>query len=271
MFIQTKTKTKTNMQNMQNMQNINIAIIINTCEAFYQSTIPTLIDSAKNAHIPLENIHVVVGECKETVPFHQHPTDHYNIAFAEYINIDYNAAIYLTQTQDGKETIQRYTHFFYIHDTAVFMEHFWNSIQTYAQKCNETNPYIKLSPTHTKNIGLLYTPWFLEREETAHFYQHIANKNPNLKHHYKTGNFPNKQWLYDNIPNLCPWNLGEDCLFLYEGQEPKGEWFHNHIDKFITKMYGSNEDRLASIYKEPGLVKYQKNWGQPGAEWSMTL
>lgn len=247
-----------------------VALIVNTCQAFYETTIPRFIESAQKANVPAEHIYVVVGEADESNYFHT--TQNHHVAYCPYKNIDYNAAIYLTQTQDGRRILQTYDYFFYIHDTAELIPHFWEKINIYAQKCAENNtPYIKLAPTHTKNIGLLSTQWFLQRESQTHFFQSIINTNSDLKRDYKTGNFPNKQWLYDNIQGLCPWNLGEDCLFVYDGQEPVGEWFHNHVDRFITHLYGSQEPRLASIYKEPGLIKFQKNWGQPGADWSMSL
>lgn len=249
-----------------------VALIINTCQAFYETTIPPFIETAQKANVPKEHIYVVVGESDTEIPFQLSETQTHQIAHCLYKNIDYNAAIYLTQTQDGQNILEKYDYFFYIHDTAELMSHFWEKINKYAQSCVEKQtPYIKLSPTHTKNIGLIQSKWFLQRESHTHFFKSIVNTNSDLKREYKTGNFPNKQWLYDNITGLCPWNLGEDCLFVYDGQEPVGEWFHNHIDRYITHLYGSNEPRLASIYNEPGLIKFQKNWGQPGADWSMSL
>ena len=256
------------------MENANpkVALIVNTCQAFYETTIPPFVASAQKAGVPSEHMYVVVGESENSTEIQTAESQTHQIARCPYKNIDYNAAIYLTQTHAGQELLGRYDYFFYIHDTAELMEHFWEKINQYAQTCVEKqSPYIKLAPTHTKNIGLLSTKWFLQRESQTHFFQSIVNTDSSLKRDYKTGNFPNKQWLYDNIQGLCPWNLGEDCLFVYDGQEPVGEWFHNHVDRYITHLYGSSEPRLASIYKEPGLIKYQKNWGQPGADWSMSL
>ena len=250
-----------------------IALLINSCEAFYQTTLPQFFHHAKETGMPFEQIYAIVGESPETHPQInqiQYPFDtrEYNIIHCPYINIDYNAAIFFTQTSQGREELQKYTHFFYIHDTADLMPHFWQNIQHHALKCTT---YIKLSQTHTKNIGLFNTQWFLENKSA--FLQHILNTDPQYKRDYKTGWFPNKEWLYQNIPHLCPWNLGEDCLFDYddETKEPLGEFFQNTPQCFIAQFYGSTDDRRATIYQEPGIVKYQKNWGQNGAEWSMTL
>ena len=40
---------------MNNINN-NVAVIINTCKSFYETTIPIIINSAKNANIPLETV-----------------------------------------------------------------------------------------------------------------------------------------------------------------------------------------------------------------------
>jgi len=252
---------------------IKIALLVNSCESFYHKTLPQFFYHAKETGIPFDQIYVVVGESPDT---HLHlnqiqcPSSicAYHIIPCPYINIDYNAAIFFSQTPQGREELQKYTHFFYIHDTADLMSHFWQNIQQYALKCTS---YIKLSQTHTKNIGLFNTQWFLENKSA--FLQNIINTDPQYKHDYKTGWFPNKEWLYQNIPRLCPWNLGEDCLFDYddETKEPLGEFFQNTPQSFIAQFYGSTDDRKATLYQEPGIVKYQKNWGQAGANWSTTL
>lgn len=255
----------------------NIALIINSCQAFYKTTLPQFLHHATQTQIPFQQIYVVVGESPleqlnlnkiMPVKYKDDEMYTYNIIYSPYINIDYNAAIFFSQIEQGRDELQKYTHFFYIHDTADLMPHFWNKIQSYAKSCTQ---YIKLSETHTKNIGLFNTQWFLENKRV--FLQNIQNTDPQYKRDYKTGWFPNKEWLYQNIPHLCPWNLGEDCLFDYddETQQPLGDFFHNDVQTFLANFYGSSEPRKVSIYEEPGIVKYQKNWGQPGANWSMEL
>jgi hypothetical protein len=268
-----------------------IALIINSCEAFYQKTLPQFLHHAQQTGIPFHHIYVVVGETpvehpqlnqillQPYLPNHtpspepeeeqeQEPPKQYHIIHSPYINIDYNAAIFFSQTPQGREELQKYTHFFYIHDTADLMNHFWEKIRVYATVCME---YIKLSQTHTKNIGLFNTQWFLENKST--FLQHIQNTDPEYKRDYKTGCFPNKDWLYQNIPRLCPWNLGEDCLFDYDDEtgQALGSFFHNDVQTFFANFYGSTEPRKVTLYQEPGIVKYQKNWGQSGATWSTEL
>lgn len=248
-----------------------IALLINSCESFYQTTLPQFLHHAKETGIPFNHIYAVIGESSK-----EHPqlnqispplnANEHHLIYCPYINIDYNAAIFFSQTPQGREELQKYTHFFYIHDTADLLPCFWGKIQDYARNCQQ---YIKLSRTHTKNIGLFQTQWFLENK--SKFLENIVNTDLQYKRDYKTGCFPNKEWLYQNIPRLCPWNLGEDCLFDYDEEEPIGDFFENEVQPFFAHYYGSKDQRRVSVYQEPGIVKYQKNWGQLGSEWNMSL
>ena len=256
-----------------------VALIINTCEAYYKKTLLQFFAHAKDTGIPFDQIYVVVGEsadAKNEIEFQPHKPDEaetfdqggFHIIHSPYVNIDYNAAVFFTQTPQGRAELEKYTHFFYIHDTADLMAHFWKRIQEYAAVCTD---YVKLTQTHTKNIGLFSVPWFMENK--TEFLKNIVNTDPQLKSAYKCGEFPNKTWLYANIPRLCPWNLGEDCLFDYDDAtgKPLGEFFVNEPNFFFAEMYGSTEPRKIILFQEPGVVKYQKNWGQPGATWSTEL
>lgn len=258
-----------------------IALIINSCEAFHQRTLPQFFAHAKQTGIPFDQIYVVVGESNHEnsnqiikVPIEEKAVEiweqgGYNIIYSPTVNIDYNAAIFFATVETGRaELAQKYTHFFYIHDTADLLGHFWHKIGQHAVTCTK---YIKLTKTHTKNIGLFNVAWFLANK--TDFLRNIVNFNPDLKMAYKCGEYPNKEWLYHTFPCLCPWNLGEDCLFDYDEVtgEPTGDYFHNEVKVFFAEFYGSKDTRRVSIYDEPGVVKYQKNWGQPGATWDTNL
>ena len=240
----------------------NVAIIVNSNYNFYETTIEPLIISSKKANIPSANIYVVVGEC-------DHETDiikknDYNIIFCKYVNIDYNGIIYFTQTERGLTELNMYTHFFYIHDTACFLEHFWEKINTYSKICNS---YIKLQQESSKNIGLINVNWFIENKKEL--FSYYINYDKNLVVKYKAGEFPNKDLIYSKFNNLPRW-LNEDCLFIYTTNfGPTGNYFiNNHKNTYKQKKY-SDEERLATVYNEPGIIKFQKNWGQGG--WNLQL
>ena len=55
----------------------------------------------------------------------------YNIIFCKYCNIDHNAILYFTQTQEGVNELKKYTHFFYMHDTSEFKNDFYDNILNY--------------------------------------------------------------------------------------------------------------------------------------------
>jgi hypothetical protein len=239
-----------------------IAIIINSCYKFHKTTIGPIIDSAKKAKIPSSQIYVVVGESDEE-SFTKYLD--YNIIFCKYVNVDYNGIIYFTQTEHGLNELQKYTHFFYIHDTSVFMESFWEKIKNYAINCQT---YIKLEEIHSKNIGLINIEWFLRKQNKKELFKHFINYDKSLVYKYKEAEFPNKDFIFKNFKNL-PQFLNEDCMFLFYNFTPVGEFFKNDIHKEIGKVY-SSEDRLITIYQEPGIIKFQKNWGMTD-DWNLDL
>ena len=239
-----------------------IAIIINSCEKFQKKTIPIIINSSKKAKIPSHNIYIVVGDSdKETNIITKND---YNIIFCKYTNIDYNAAIYFTQTSEGLNEIQKYTHFFYIHDTAKFLDNFWEKIINYSKYCEE---YIKLETVGTKNIGLINTKWFIENKKNL--FSYYINYDKSLLWDYKNGSFPNKDIIYSKFNNLAKF-LNEDNLFIFNNYEPIGNVFENkEKERYIEKTY-NNLERRATVYLEPGIIKYQSNWGQQ-PEWNLDL
>jgi hypothetical protein len=240
---------------------MSIAVIINSCNGFYETTIPSIIESCKLANIPSSNIYVVVGECDIETDIIQ--KEDYNIVFCKYVNIDYNAAIYFTQTERGRSELKKYTHFFYVHDTCTFTELFWKNIQTFTDKCNM---YIKIEYISSKNIGLLNVDWFLENK--SELFSYYINYDKNLRMLYKNANFPNRDEIYSKFNNLARW-LNEDCMFIFDPNfTPLGEFFQNTIRQYMTPIY-SNEPRMAFVYDMPGLIKYHRNWGDPN--WKLSL
>jgi len=239
-----------------------IAIIINSCQKFYETTIDKIIDSAKKANIPSSHIYIIVGECEEDIEMTF--TGNYNIVFCKYVNEAYNSAIYFTQTKKGREEIQKYSHFFYTQDTTMFLEHFWDRIQSYVEVCSS---YIKLEELYSKNIGFFNVEWFLENKTELMSY--YVNYDKSRIMDYKAGDFPNKDLIYNKFNHLARW-LNEDCLYLFgPNHEPLGYSFTNPTkDIFMVKIY-SEEERRATVYENPGIIKYQKNWGQGG--WNLNL
>lgn len=238
-----------------------VAVIINSCYKFYETTIDKIMDSARKAHIPSHQIYIVVGECEEESEMTF--TGDYNIVFCKYANIDYNASIFFTQSYKGREELKKYSHFFYTQDTSIFMEHFWDTIQNYVY-CSS---YIKIENISSKNTGFFNVSWFLENKTELMSY--YVNYDKSLIVDYKSGDFPNKDLIYSKFNNLARW-LNEDCLFLFgPNHESQGDVFINHRkNSFMIKLY-SDEERKATVYENPGIIKLQKNWGQGG--WNLSL
>lgn len=242
-----------------------IAVVVNSCIGFYKTTLPFVVKSAQEAKIPLQNLYIVIGECDEE---RIDSSNGYTLIFTRYVNLDYNGVVYFTQDPHGLETLKQYTHFFYTQDTATFMPHFWDTIQKYTKECSS---YIKILEYSSKSIGLFSVDWFIENKKE--FYSYVANTDKSLKWNYKSSeNFPREELIRSKFTNLYRW-LNEDSVFSFSNGHPIGPVFENNdpVDySNIVKIY-SDEDRLAVPFKNPGIIKYQINWGQPGMVWKMVL
>jgi hypothetical protein len=249
---------------------ISVAVLINSCEKFWNTTMDVIIPSAKKANIPGRDIFIIVGECDEERDIEYNEEGGFNIVYCRYVNEAYNTAIYFTQHPKGRDIISQYSHLFYTQDTSSFMEHFWDKINLYAPQCDS---YIKLQYQCAKTIGLFNVQWLLDNKTDLLSYYVNYDKSLILK--YKDGDFPNKELIYTKFNNLPQW-LNEDALFMFDGNGgyPIGHYFINpDIKTYVKTIYNGGGLRKASIFVEPGIIKYQKNWGQygPDAGWDLTL
>ena len=230
-----------------------ICIVVNSCAAFYKTTIPILIKSAAIAQIPMEHMYVIVGE---SGPMQEQAiiADAYGprIIHCSYVNIDYNAAVYLTQTTEGINILNSYTHMFYTHDTVEFLEGFWETINTKALHCTS---YTKSLPMYTQNIGLINVQWFLSTKKDM--FSDFKNTDVSLKYKYKASEFPNESEIRGKYKGLPPKYLGEDAMFWFDEEgNPIGEYFQEFADdEQIIEKY-SKEKRNAVLYKSLRLIKY---------------
>ena len=229
---------------------LNVALIVNSCRSFYEITVPILLDSAKKIGVTASNIVVVVGEMEEP-PSYMTDADGVTFIYCNYINIDYNAAIYMSQTEHGRHLLQTFTHFYYTHDTCELLDEFWTNILKRAKTCNT---YVKSVPLYTQNLGLIAVRWFLEHKQA--FFSAIINYEPCMKMKYKKSEFPNEDDIRQRFDGLPPQYLGEDALFWFDETSPCGDCFQNECtDSFRVQRY-SDEWRNAAVYESPGIIKY---------------
>jgi hypothetical protein len=203
-----------------------ICLIINSCEPYYKTALPSLLESCKLNKIPPQSIYVVIGQCTDETELLF--TGEYNVVFSKHINIDYNAAIYFVNK--GLSELKKYTHFFYTHDTSVLLHDFWKNIHCVAGECNT---FIKIEPFFSKNTGLLNIEWFIENK--TELLNEITNYDINLKADMKSGEFPNKEIVRLKYEGLPP-NLTEDCIFMFDNnKQPEGKCWNNDIFSYFHK------------------------------------
>jgi beta-1,4-mannosyl-glycoprotein beta-1,4-N-acetylglucosaminyltransferase len=240
------------------------AVILTSCFKFYKTTLPFILESANKANIPLQNLYIVIGESDEN---RVDNSNGYTLIFTRFINIDYTGVIWFTQTTLGVKTLKQYTHFFYTHDTVVFLESFWKRLQYHSLNCNK---YIKLQLCGSKSSGLFNVDWFLTNKKELLSY--FANTEKSLLWNYKTSeNIPRKDLIQSLFSNLSEY-LNEDSVFDFgPNYQPIGDVFQNTIHRYLVKQY-SDQERLANVYEDPGLIKFQANYDLAAhGGWKLTL
>jgi hypothetical protein len=202
-----------------------VAILISSCEKYYQQTVPILLESMD---VPREHIHIVVGECTDE------SDDTFmdcQIHFRRWANFDNNALIWAAEASE----LYRYTWVFNLHDTCECEPGFWNNIQPVPEY--EMYDAVKLvSHDYSMCIGL-YRTTFLRRVNTL---IHALKS-------YVPGSLHVKSITEDSIFNMSK-NLTAmsgpriniyDCL----------------------NRYGTTTARMCEHFPVIGLKKYKANCG----------
>jgi beta-1,4-mannosyl-glycoprotein beta-1,4-N-acetylglucosaminyltransferase len=226
------------------------AVIVNSCMKYYQTTLPPLIESAKKAGIPFRNLYIIIGEADENKV---DTTNEYTLIYSRFV-LDAGYP-YFIQTSEGLAELTKYTHFFYTHCTSIFLEQFWTNIQEHSKRCSS---YIKMEEKASKSIGFFNVDWILKNKKEVLSY--FCNADKSLSLNYKTGqNIPFEDKIL-SLPNVHFYYLNEDQMFDYgPNQEAIGDVFQNTIRRYLIKQY-SDQERLANVYEDPGLIKFQANF-----------
>jgi beta-1,4-mannosyl-glycoprotein beta-1,4-N-acetylglucosaminyltransferase len=229
-----------------------VAVILTSCLKFYKTTLPFIVESAKKANIPFKNLYIVIGEADENKI---DSSNEYTLIFTRFVNVDNTGVIWFSQTSSGLKTLKHYTHFFYTHDTVVFLEQFWKRLQYHSLHCDS---YIKLQQHASKTSGFLNVDWFIKNKKD--FFSYFANTDKSLCWNYKTSeNIPRENTIRSLFPKINEY-LNEDMIFEYANKyQPIGDVFQNTINQYLVKQYGDTE-RLANVYEDPGLIKFQANY-----------
>lgn len=242
---------------------MSLAIVINSCLKFHETTLPVLEDSFRRSSIPLEHVYVIVGEADEE----RTTTDRgYTVIYTRYVNVDNTAAVYLTQTDIGRQILASYTHIFYTHDTVYFMESFWPTVSARLDECTS---YIKLRERSSLSTGLFRTEWLLSARSTI--LRCLANTDRSKVLAHKGSTLENESEIRSLYVHP-PLYLNEDACFDVDSESnPTGPFFMQDASTtYSTNLYDTTP-RLAMVFPVPGLIKFQRNYGGVPNGWSLDL
>jgi hypothetical protein len=99
-----------------------IAVVVTSCDRFYPTTSPVLLDSLRQALFPLEHVYIVVGESAED----KDDADA-RVFYRRYGNIDNNGLIWAA-SPSGRVHLAAYEWIFYMHDTCAVLPNFAPSL-----------------------------------------------------------------------------------------------------------------------------------------------
>ena len=191
------------------------------------------------------------NECKEEIN-----EDGINIIYTNFVNIDYNGIMYFTQTEKGFEIFQKYTHFFYIHDTAEFLENFMDIINASIPDCTSCKRAVN---GFSQSTGLINTQWFITNRKKV--FSYLINYDHSLKDHLKHGKSLDKleseefKTLTKSL-NIRNDNYNEDYFFEFIDNNHIGPYFADNIEETkISKKYSSN-NRMSIYNYKLGIVKH---------------
>jgi len=202
-----------------------VAVIISSCQKFYEKTIPKLLESMD---VPLEHIHIVVGECSEASDGEFMGC---RIHFRRWANFDNNALIWAASAPE----LYKYTWVFNLHDTCECEPGFWTKIQP--QSDYELYDAVKLiSHDYSMCIGL-YRTSFLRR---------MRSNIDELKS-YIPGSLSVKANTEDRIFNMSS-NLTSMKI-------------QDRVPSVVINPYGSDTERLCEYFPSVGIYKYKANCG----------
>lgn len=212
-----------------------LIVVVNTCKGYMDKTLPKLMASLKDANVPRDQIHVVVGESPRDI-------DDGHFHYRSWYNIDNNGLLWLTQ--ERPDVAGKADWVVYLHDTSYVHKDFWKKCKRIVQRyTNDASvKMIRLHPVYSMTMGFYRLPW-LYSDEVRDFKKTIVN--------------------YDAGQKLRVKNMGEDILFNKFKESSQVSLNNDHsLIKENQKPYGSDTPRVIEFYKEPGIYKAKANWGQ---------
>ena len=215
-------------------------IVINTCQKYYEATTPPLIDSLVKAGVPLDVVHVVVGEtpepaCTSTTFMGAH------VHFVRYANVDNNALLWAAF--DAPFSDEHWI--FYLHDTCTVEPYFWDKV------CETLDGVTKINAVAAKlcHPSSMCIGWY-----SLHTLRAVAHL---LRRFVNTDASPSVMLnIKKNVDFL------EDvafCLVQTVGNVYVCQNEYRVIERDVF-VYNTATPRIVEFYENPGIRKYKASW-----------
>jgi hypothetical protein len=220
-------------------------LLINSCFKYYLTTVPVLMESLIASGVPVERIHIVVGE----TPNHECRDDTFMMAsihFVQYANMDNNALFWLAL--DASPFLQPGDWVFYLHDTCTVEPYFWTKL------CDKGNEESFLSNHVAGKIHgqgpSMCIGWYSVRALRDERILDAICADVN------TDGSPDRVLAIKN-------DLHKLVDHVFRLLETIGAvWAYPNTCKVVERdvqMYGTPTLRIVELYEDPGIIKYKAN------------
>lgn len=214
-------------------------VVITSCLAYADSTLPPLLASLDKAGVPKDHIHVVVGECDADDDVMQ---DGIAMHRRTWCNIDNNGLMWVCMEQPPLQDW-----IVYLHDTSYVADSFWESCRAIVDSVEPGTTCIRLHAPFSMGMGFYSLAWV-----TSQAVQDYMRGLLNYDLAAKPGIKADLCVLEDTLFKFAERGHG-DCMTLPNA--------YSVVDSNV-QMYGTKTPRLVEYYSTPGVYKVKANWGQ---------
>ena len=218
---------------------MSIAVVVNSCLSYYQTTVPLLLQSLSDAGWDtMCHTFIVVGEASEDLNDTYQGTP---IFFRRYVNIDNNGLVWAASPM-GIDTLRDFEWIFYLHDTCTVFPDFKKRL-------------LSKVPSSTEYVGMkICTSWSMS---IGFYHKATLQSQPMVEYFSATINM--------SLDPVSMKGLVEDVVFDELGKYGTLGILNTRFSKCtdVRPLYGEAK-RRTEVFDWPGINKHKANWGQGG-------
>lgn len=220
-----------------------LVIVINSCANYYVRAVPPLLETLVKANVPMDCLHVVVGDA--TAQIDETSDNGVTYHHRQWCNIDNNGLLWVTQERPSALSDAMWI--LYLHDTSLVDDNptFWDAAYKVISDHETLFDCVRLHQPFSMGMGFYKVEWLL-KPHVASYLNQLVNYDVNRKPAIKAG-----------------LHILEDTLFKFALQGHGRLATLPNVYQVVERekrMYGSDVPRIVEYYAIPGIYKIKANW-----------